>query len=100
MNLQRLGDDLIHGHARVERTVRVLENHLEFFPFWPEFGGAEMGNIFAFKSNGASGGFEQSQNGAAEGAFAAAAFADEAEGFAGFEGEIDAVDGSQFHAPE
>ena len=32
VNVQRLADDLLDRHARIERAVGVLENHLELAP--------------------------------------------------------------------
>ena len=29
MNIERFADDLLDGHARIQRAVRILENHLK-----------------------------------------------------------------------
>ena len=90
---QRLGNDAADAHAGIERCQRVLEDHLDVFALEPHGFGRQADQLFAVKQNAAGAGFDQADNGAGKGGFAAAGFADHAEGFAGFEIERYAVDG-------
>ena len=83
MGLQRLGDDVAHGHAGVERRQRVLENHLDVFALQAHGLAAQAQQFAAFKHNAAGTGFHQADDGARQGGFAAAGFAHDAQGFAG-----------------
>ena len=91
VDVERFADDVADGHARVEGFCGVLEDHLEVAG---EGAGAEAGDVAGVEEDGASGGGIEAGDGFAEGGFAAAAFADEAEGFAGMDLEGDPVDGA------
>jgi hypothetical protein len=53
---ERLGDDARHGLARVERTVRVLEHHLEVAPRLAQFGPRQRVQVAAEQLHAAGGG--------------------------------------------
>ena len=91
VNVQRLADDVLDGHARIQRAERVLENHLEFPPPRAQLGAVHAREIFAAEKNLARRRLHQAQDGAGQRGFAAAAFADEAERFARRDGETHAV---------
>ena len=55
MNFQRLADDLADRHTRIQRTVRILENHLETFAARTQFSGAQVRDVVAFEANRAAG---------------------------------------------
>lgn len=82
------------GHARIEGGVGILENHLEVesvaadLRFWQ---GAEVAPV---EDGAAAGGGLELHDSAGEGGFSAAGFADEAEDFAFFDVEGDAIDGA------
>ncbi len=87
-------DDRAHAHARIERFGGILEDHLEIPAQRTQRPLAGAGDVGAAEVDGAGGGFEQADDGLAEGGFAAAGFADEAEGFAGSDVQRDAVHGA------
>ena len=92
VDLGALGDDLAHGHARVERGIGVLEDHLH--PAGEGAAGAAGGgDRGVLEDDLAGGGRVDAHDGAAEGGLAAAGLADEAEGLAAGDGEVDAADG-------
>ena len=74
---QRLGDDLTHGHARVQGSQRVLEDDLHLAPQIAHAAIVELGKILAQPDRAPATQGEQAQNGAAEGRFAAAGFTDQ-----------------------
>ena len=90
---ERLGECIENSHTRVQRSVGVLEDHLEIATRGEDVGGVTGGEILAGENHGAAGGGDELENGAGEGGFAAAGFADEAEDFATGDAESDAVDG-------
>ena len=72
--------------------MRVLEHHLHGGAFLAQGFGREGGDILAVDHDRACGGVVKPQERAAHGGFAAAGFADEAEGFALHDVEADAID--------
>jgi len=91
MDVQRFADDLLNGHARVERAVGVLENHLELAPPRAQGRATHFQNVLAVERDFPRRRFDEPDDGAAERRLAAAAFADEAERFAGRDAEADVV---------
>ena len=91
---QRFGDDLAHGHARVERAVRVLEDDLDGAAQGAERAAVHGSEASAADADLAGGGGLERQQQAADGALAAAGFAHEAEGLARGDGEADILDGA------
>jgi hypothetical protein len=89
---QRLGDDCEHRHARVESGVGILEDglHLAADPAELMRGGAD--DVGAINADGAARGLDQAEDHARQRGLAGAGFADQAEGFSGFDGERDVVD--------
>ena len=61
MDDQRLGDDVAHPHARVQRPVRVLEHDLHGAAFGTHGGTAQPGDVFAVVQDGPAAGFDQAQ---------------------------------------
>ena len=90
MNFERFGKNGADAEAGIEGVVGILENHLNFFSVGAEFGSSEGTDSLALVGNGAGGGIDEADDGAAEGGLARTAFADEAEGatFFDFEGNI------------
>src|SRR5260370_25582265 len=90
---RRLADDVAHAHARVERGIRVLEDHLD-----RELGGLapgriERGAVAAAIEDAAGARLHDAGDDAAEGRLPAAGLADEADDLAMCDHEIDFVDG-------
>ena len=77
VDLNRLGERGVNGHARVERGVRVLKNHLEIGTCGAQFLAAHVGEGSAAESDGAGGRLDELQDGAAQSGFAAAGLTDE-----------------------
>ena len=91
----RLGNDLADLHARVERAVRILENDLDAAPQCQKVLALRLGDIDAVKKDRACGRPFEPQDAPAGRRLAAAALADQPQGLAAPDSEIDAVDG--FH---
>jgi hypothetical protein len=87
------GERVEHRHARIERGVRILENHLEIRAGAAEFPALEPIQIPAFQDDTAGSRGNQLEDGAAERGFSAARFADEAEHFPFPQREGNAIDG-------
>jgi hypothetical protein len=45
--LHRLGDDLTDRHARIERRVRILKDHLQMAPLFPELPRRQVRQVHA-----------------------------------------------------
>src|SRR5437660_720504 len=54
MNVNRFAHNLLHRHAWIQRTVRVLEDHLKFPPASSQFCLGDAGDFFPVKNNFAS----------------------------------------------
>ena len=92
LDQQRFGDDGGHRHARIERAERVLEDDLDCPLCRPRRG---LVKSLPAKQHRAHGRTLQSRDDIAEGALAAAAFADQCEGLADIDVEADIVDRGQ-----
>jgi hypothetical protein len=88
---QPLGDDVAHRHARVQRRVRVLEDDLHVAAQRLQLVAAQVEDILAVEKDRAFSGWDQAQDGARDGGFAAAGFPHQAEGFALAHGEADII---------
>src|SRR5207244_2883584 len=93
VDLHRVADDRPDALARVERRVRVLEDHLHLAPQRPQRPRAQPADRGAAEDDVAGGGLEQPHNRPAEGRLAAARLADEPQRLAFGDGEADVVDG-------
>src|SRR5207249_8490410 len=97
---QRLRDDLLDRHERVERVAGVLEDHLD--P--PALGAAELAppgpQGHALEGDRAAVTLDEPEQRARHRALAGAGLADEAERLAGADVEGDAVDGAEAPAPQ
>ena len=92
MDLHRLGDDVADRHARIERGVRILENHLQVAAHLAHVAAVELGQILALKDDLALGRLVELQNRAAGGRLAATRLADEPQCLTLLDIERDAVD--------
>ena len=89
MDAQGLGQSLADGHARVERGIGILKHHLDLPAQRPALAPAAEIHIPAAEPDAALVGPAQPDDEAAEGALAAARFADQAEDLAGIDGKGD-----------
>ena len=94
MDLQGLADDLADRHARIQRSVGILEDDLHLAAEPPELGLVEVEHVLAVEAHRASGRLDQAQQHAARGRLAASGLADQRQGLAGLDGERHAVDGA------
>src|SRR5690348_12215129 len=92
VNDQRLLDDVAGRHARIERRVRILVDHLHLLAIREHLHRIEFGNVFAAYLDAPCGRFQQLQQGSPDGRFAAAALAHQAERFTTIDVERHAVD--------
>ena len=89
---QRLADDAADAHARVQRGVRVLEDHLHLAAEEAQLVALDAAEVAAVEEHLAGGGPVELEDGAAGRRLAAAAFADQAQRLAAADEEGDAVD--------
>ena len=90
--LQRLGQGLADGQARVQGLERVLEDQLRPPPEGPQIGAIDGRGITAFEQDGARGRRHQLQQQPAHGRLAATGLAQQPDALAALEGKADAVD--------
>ncbi len=87
MDIQRLADNGADRHARIQAGERILEDDLHVLAIGAHGSGRELGDIAALEEHSARGGLDQAQDGAPDGCFAGAGFADEAYHLARLDGE-------------
>ena len=90
--LDRLGDDLPDRHARIERRVRILKDHLHVLPRAAQLRAGQLRDVDVAEHHAAARRLDEPQHRAAERRLAASRFADEPERFAGKNVERHAVD--------
>jgi hypothetical protein len=95
VHLQRLGDGIADGHARVQTRQRVLEHDLQVLAGLPQGLALGLGDIAAEDGDGAGGGRNQLQHRPRQGRLARAAFSDHAQGLALAQRQVDPVHGAQ-----
>ena len=83
MHQQRLHDGKADGDARVQRGKRVLEDELDIAAQPLQRAGGQVANVLPAKLDHAALAFDQAQQRAAGGRFAATRFADQRQRFAG-----------------
>ena len=93
VRLERLGDDIMHRHAGVQRGVRVLEDHLHLAADGLQLALFHMGNVLAVQDDLALARLIDADDGTRAAAFAAAALAHQAEGAAPAQRKADIVHG-------
>src|SRR4051794_13702896 len=92
VDLQRFADDPARRHPRVERRVRVLEDHLEPAPELAQLAALDVRDVLAVERDRAAGRLVEAHDRAARRALAAARLAHEPQRLALAEREGDAVD--------
>ena len=98
VDLERLGDDVADGQARVERRVRVLEHDLQLAPVFAHLAALEARDVVPVHDDLPRGRLDQLEDRPCEGGLAAAGLSDEAEGLSLPHLEVDAVD--RVHLPD
>jgi hypothetical protein len=93
MNFERFGKNGADAEAGIEGVVGILKNHLNHFSVGAEVGTSEGTDGLALVGNGAGGGIDEADDGAAEGGLTRTALPDEAEGATLFDGEGNIVEG-------
>jgi hypothetical protein len=92
VHLERLGDDRAHGHARVERRIRILEDHLHLAPHLAHGLTLQRGEVGAVEVHMAGRRAVELQDSPAGGRLAAARLAHQPQRLALAHEEVDAVD--------
>ena len=98
--VQRLLQDVADRHPRIERRERVLEDHLHLPAHPPQRGAAELGDLLAVEVDRAPRDREQAGDQPRERGLPATGLADEAQGLATPDLQVDAVDRSHGKAGE
>ena len=83
MQPQRLGQDLGHRHGRIQRRVRILEDHLQRAPPRAQRRRVELAEVLALEQHPPGRRLDQPQQQPPERRLAAAGFADHAQRLAG-----------------
>ena len=86
-----LGEGRKNGHPRVERGVRVLENHLEIQPPLPDFRCRKSGQVFPIQNDGAGARRDELHDRAGKSRFPTAGLAHQTEDFTLFQTKRHAV---------
>src|SRR5438477_678607 len=92
MEMERFRKHVADRHARVERAVRVLEDHLHLAAQRAHFPLSQTEQVSSLEVNRTGSRLEQAKQQLACSGLAAARFADQRERFAGIELEADVVD--------
>ena len=90
---QRRGQDLGHALARVERRLRILEDHLHLAPDRLQLAASGSGDVLSAEADRARGRVDQPHQRADQRRLAASGLADDAERLALVQCERDVVDG-------
>ncbi len=96
MDDQRLGDDVFHAQARIERTEGILKDDLHVAAQLPHLAAAGGEQIVAFELNAAGSWLDQTKDQPSQRALARSGFANQAESLAGMDVEGDVVHGAHF----
>ena len=91
MDVQRLADDLPDGHARIERTDGVLENHLGAEFHLPRLSPRQRLDVAPIAQNRAFGGWQNARHHAPKRGFATAGFTNQADHFTFAHRQVHAV---------
>ena len=94
VNAHGLADDAADGHAGVEAAHGILKDDLHLAAEFAHAVAVGAQDVFTLVVDAAGGGGDEAQDAAANGGFAAARLADQAQGFAGENVEADVVDGA------
>ena len=92
MDDQRLADDVAGGHARIERRIRVLIDHLHLFAVGKHPRRVEVGDVGAVHKNAAAGRLQQLEQRATHRRLAAARLAHQPQRLAALDRERHAGD--------
>jgi hypothetical protein len=98
MNGKRFGNDFADAHARVQRGVGILEDHLRLPARGAQFRSAEREQVAPFELDFATVRLGEPEEHARESSLAAAAFADDSEGLAARDIETHAIHGREARA--
>ena len=78
--LDGLGDDLSDRHARVERGIRILKDHLHVLARAAQLGAGQLRDVDVAEHHAPAGGLDEPQHRASERRFSASRLADEPQG--------------------
>jgi hypothetical protein len=93
MDIECFAQNLAGGPAWIQGLGRVGEDQLEMTPHLPKDGRFELEPFLTLKPDSAGGGRGEAEEGAGQGGFTGATFADDPDGFAFGEVEAHALDG-------
>ena len=91
VGFQRLGNDIAHRHAGVQRSIRILEDHLHVAAHRLHLAGLEVGDILPVEDDLALRRLINADDGACAAAFAAARLANQAKGAAAAQRKVDVI---------
>lgn len=99
VDVERFTDDVLDGHAGIERGVGVLEDDLHAAAHFFEIVSIEGSEISTIEGDLARGGFGKAEDGSANCGFAAATFADKAQSFSAVNVQVNPLDGGDAFEP-
>ena len=92
---QRLGEDILNEHLRVESSGRILEHHLDVLSVLTQLFTLRLHQIMAFENSFTAGSRVNTQQSTHQSTLATAGFTDNAQGTAFIGTQVDIVAGSQ-----
>ena len=96
LDVERLEDDVLGAHARIERCMRILEDDLHRAPGGAQLRWRQRRQVDAVELDAASRGLYEPQQQFGHGGLAAAGLAHQAQGLALADGERHAIHGTHF----
>jgi hypothetical protein len=79
VNAQALADGIAYSHARIQRGVRILKDHLHLAAHLAHLRSGESGQLPAFEGDSAAGRLDQPNEAASQAGLAAARLADQSD---------------------
>ena len=92
---QRLGEDILNEHLRIESSGRILEDHLDVLSVLTQLFTLRLHQIMAFENSFTAGSRVNTQQSTHQGTLATAGFTDDTQGTAFIGTQVDIVAGSQ-----
>ena len=96
--MHRLSDQRPDRVTRIQRSKRVLKNHLDTLACLPQFLALHRSQVFVAKHYLSGGRLIKAYNGAANGCFPRTTFSYQSQGLPAFDTETDAID--RAHIPD
>jgi hypothetical protein len=91
MDQEGISDCILHSHGWVQASQRILKNHLHALASKAQFFSPQLLKVSALQQYGTASQTIQTDQGAAQGAFATAGGTNHSKGFSGMKAKINSV---------